>query len=56
MFVSTVEELDKGEEYEFRVLAKNIVGLGDPSPPSKSVVTKAKPSRNGVLLSSIYEE
>lgn len=50
MFVSTVDDLDKGKEYEFRVVAKNIVGLGEPGPPSKSVVTQPKPSRNSVYF------
>lgn len=37
--------LDKGKEYEFRVRAQNRAGLGDPSPPSNSVVTKPKASK-----------
>ena len=40
--VHAAEGLDTGKEYEFRVLAKNLAGLGEPSQPSKSVVTKPK--------------
>lgn len=35
-----VTELLKGCEYEFRVSAENVVGAGDPSPPSKPVFAK----------------
>lgn len=35
-----VTELLQGCEYEFRVSAENIVGAGDPSPPSKPVFAK----------------
>lgn len=40
----SVRDLDKGQEYEFRVRAKNRAGAGDPSPPTDSVVVKPKPS------------
>lgn len=33
-------ELLQGCEYEFRVSAENIVGVGDPSPPSKPAFAK----------------
>lgn len=35
-----VLDLLKGCEYEFRVSAENVVGIGDPSPPSKPVFAK----------------
>lgn len=35
-----VTELLQGCEYEFRVSAENVVGAGDPSPPSKPVFAK----------------
>jgi hypothetical protein len=41
----TANDLDKGKEYEFRVKAKNEAGLGDPSKPSDTVVTKPKASK-----------
>ena len=38
----TVSNLDRDQEYEFRILAKNTAGLGDPSDSSGWVETKAK--------------
>lgn len=35
-----VPDLLKGCEYEFRVMAENVIGVGDPSPPSKPVFAK----------------
>ena len=40
---ATVPNLKEGEEYEFRVIAVNKAGPGEPSDPSDSAV--AKPSR-----------
>jgi hypothetical protein len=44
MIFIAAEGLDTGKEYEFRVVPKNRAGLGEPSSPSKSVVTKPKAS------------
>ena len=38
----TVQNLDKDQQYEFRILAKNTAGLGDPSDSSGFVQPKAK--------------
>lgn len=35
-----VQDLTEGCEYEFRVMAENEIGTGDPSPPSKPVLAK----------------
>lgn len=35
-----VQDLLPGCEYEFRVMAENIVGVGDPSVPSKPIFAK----------------
>ncbi len=35
-----VPDLLKGCEYEFRVMAENVIGIGDPSPPSKPIYAK----------------
>lgn len=37
-----VDNLDEGVEYEFRIIAVNEAGPGEPSPPSKSVITKPR--------------
>ena len=46
-----VTELLQGCEYEFRVSAENVVGAGDPSPPSKPVFAK---DPIGKLTSTTY--
>lgn len=35
-----VPDLLKGCEYEFRVMAENVIGIGDPSPSSKPIYAK----------------
>jgi hypothetical protein len=45
MICVIAQDLDTGKEYEFRVVPKNRAGLGEPSSPSKSVVTKPKSSK-----------
>jgi len=42
---ATVPHLTEGEEYEFRVIAVNKGGPGEPSDASKSVVAKARFSK-----------
>lgn len=44
---ASVGGLQEGEEYEFRVVAKNKAGKGEPSDPSDAVVAK---DRNGQIL------
>lgn len=38
--MATVTELSPWVEYEFRVLASNVLGTGEPSKPSKQIRTK----------------
>ena len=39
---ATVEELDEGREYEFRVIPVNEAGPGAESPPTALLKTKAR--------------
>lgn len=53
---ATVPDLKEGEEYEFRVIALNKAGPGEPSDPSKSVIAKPRflaPSFNKQLLEDL---
>lgn len=47
-----VPDLLRGCEYEFRVMAENMIGVGDPSPPSKPVF--AKDPIGTVLISEFF--
>lgn len=49
----TVDNLDEGVEYEFRVKAVNVAGPGKPSEASKSVITKPRKCEN--ILIKFYE-
>jgi hypothetical protein len=44
---ASVDGLQEGEEYEFRIVAKNKAGKGQPSDPSDAVIAK---DRNGKKL------
>uniref|UniRef100_A0A7E4VU92 non-specific serine/threonine protein kinase n=1 Tax=Panagrellus redivivus TaxID=6233 RepID=A0A7E4VU92_PANRE len=39
---ATIDNLRPGEEYQFRIMAKNKGGLGEPSDPSATVITKPR--------------
>ncbi|TMS38626.1 hypothetical protein L596_005310 [Steinernema carpocapsae] len=39
---TTIGNLKEGEEYEFRIRAKNKAGVGDPSEPSDTVIAKER--------------
>lgn len=47
---ATVVDLNAWVEYEFRILAKNSVGVGEPSPVSVKTRTEDAGTVNAVLL------
>lgn len=53
MMHATVKELNPWVEYEFRVVAINSVGVGEPSTPSKQIRTKAAGNLSVCCLSSL---
>ncbi|GMT25440.1 hypothetical protein PFISCL1PPCAC_16735 [Pristionchus fissidentatus] len=52
---TTIDGLKEGEEYQFRVKAKNKAGTGDPSDASKGVVTKPRNLAPVIDRSAIQE-
>ncbi|KHN73749.1 Twitchin [Toxocara canis] len=52
---ATVGNLKQGEEYEFRIRAKNKAGVGEPSEPSDSVVAKPRHLAPQIDRSAIEE-
>lgn len=52
---ATVSNLKQGEEYEFRIRAKNKAGVGDPSEPSDPVVAKPRHLAPQIDRSAIEE-
>ena len=49
-----VPDLLQGCEYEFRVSAENVVGMGDPSPATKPVFAKDPIGRLTINTSDIH--
>jgi len=43
---TTVENLLPKKQYQFRILAENIFGAGEPSEPTKTVQTSGKNNQN----------
>lgn len=46
LYIIVVDGLKKGKDYEFRVRAKNVAGLGEPSNVTPMVTTKPKYSKS----------
>lgn len=47
-----VKDVSEGAEYEFRVSAINVSGVGEPSPPSKMVAARNPKSKQYTTLTS----
>lgn len=50
---ATVGNLTQGEEYQFRVKAKNKAGLGDPSDESERIIAKPRHRTDIIIYQSM---